>query len=183
MEQIVIVNNEGVVRRFSFGKDLVEGENRAVELIVVYLPAKKQIVLFNRGSGATDMHNHWALNSGKVNVEDIYGFNGTVVGSKLPLEAYKNAAVREFSEELNFRISSNQLEFIDEFHMPSKQIYFTMLSLALDEDKLYKLAPDQSEVDKMRCFSLEEFEINAHLGDAIKFRKAQIIDYLGQKFK
>lgn len=181
MEQVVIVDNHGTVKRFSIDKILAQDENTAVELVAIYLQHRKQIVLFNRAAGASDMHDHWALESGKVNVEDLPDYD-TVIGTKLPLEAYKNAAIRELREELNFEVAPEAFEWIDEFLMESKHIYFNLLALALDEADLSKLSPNQSEVDKIRCFTLDEFASNPHLGDAIQFRKNEIIRYLQRMF-
>ncbi len=178
MEQIVIVDEKGIIKRFSSKKDLLEGEITAVELVVVYLPGEKKVVLFNRGHGASDMHNHWALEAGKVILEDLSESDGDSIGRKLSLCAYKNAAIRELNEELNFPVSPDDLQVIDEFYMVNKRIYFTLLSLALAEAEFKKLSPDQSEVDKIKRFTLEEFKNNPHLGDAIMFRKDKIIQYL-----
>lgn len=182
MEQIVVVDNQGRIKRVSGGKRLAAGENTAVELVMVYLPRKKQVVLFNRGVGASDMHDRWALESGKVNVEDLRGTGQVRIGAKLFPEAYKQAAIREFREEFNFDVQPEALEWVDEFHMPSKQIYFTLLALALEEEDLNRLSPNQSEVDLIGRFTLDEFEINEQLGDAIEFRKAAIIAYLQRVF-
>lgn len=183
MEQLVIVDEKGIVRKFSPSKQLGTGEATAVELVIVCLPHKKQIVLFNRASGASDMRDHWALVSGKVNVTDLTCAQETVLGTKLSLEAYRNAAVREFNEELAFRVSPDNLQLVDEFHMPSKQIYFTLFSLILDDSDLDKLLPNQTEVDRTKCFTLREFMDNGYLGDAIMFRKEGIIRYLQNLFR
>src|SRR5947199_10708734 len=99
MEQYVIVDGNGHVRRFSARKELQAEENIAVELVMVYLPSQKQLVLFNRGSGASDMHDHWALEAGKVIVEDLCKEDGDCVGAKMSLNAYRSSATREFNEE------------------------------------------------------------------------------------
>jgi hypothetical protein len=182
VEDIVFVNDVGIINRFSNSRELHPGDNIAVELVMVYLPSKKQIVLFNRGAGASDMHAHWALEAGKVNVMDLSKEDGDRVGSKMSLNAYKSSAVREFAEELNFPVSATSLEFVDEFHMPDKRLYFTLLSLAIKESQLGKLLPDQSEVGAVGCFNLEQFSVNPDLGDAIVFRKDRIIEYLQEKF-
>lgn len=182
MEQIVIVDDQGFVTRCSFSKELAIGENTAVELVIVYLPHSQQIVLFNRGDGASDMHDHWALQSGKVNTSDLCEPSGYIVGAKLPVCAYKNAARREFGEELNFPVEPEAFQYVDEFYMPDKQIYFTLLSLALEQRDLTKLVPNQFEVDNVKCFTREEFENNAYLGDAIVFHKQEIVRYLRQVF-
>jgi hypothetical protein len=182
MEEIVIVDGKGYIKRFSTSKSLQPEENIAVELVMVYLPKEKQIVLFNRGSGASDMHDHWALEAGKVIVEDLCSEDGDCVGTKISLNAYRSSATREFNEELRFAIAPHKFEFVDEFHMPGKNLYFTLLSLAIEKEELDKLSPDQSEVDKVRCFTLNEFDNNPDLGDAIMFRKERIIQYLQEKF-
>lgn len=180
MEQIIVVDENGVIRRFSSKKELSDGEIIAVELVLIYLPKEKKVVLLNRGQGASDMHNHWALKSGKVILNDLS--ESDRIGRELSLKAYKNAAVREFHEELDFHVSPDELQAVDNFYMAPKHIYFTLLSLALNEDAVKKLSPDQSEIDQIQLFGLQEFQSNPHLGDAIMFRKPQMVRYLQKVF-
>ena len=182
MEKIVIVDNNNYVIRFDTNGELKEGENLAVELVITYMPREKQVLLFNRGEGASDMHNHWALESGKVNNSDYSDPIESLIGQPLPVAAYEKAAVREFKEELNFDVSPGQLHLIDSFHMPAKQIYFRMFGLILEPEDLNKLAPNQSELDKIGKFTLQAFQENKHLGDAIVFRKAEIVNFLQIEF-
>ena len=44
VEDIVFVNDAGIINRFSSSRELQPGDNIAVELVMVYLPSKKQIV-------------------------------------------------------------------------------------------------------------------------------------------
>lgn len=182
MEKIAIVNCEGIIERF-IKKDRVTSDDiMAVELVLVYLPLDGKVALFYRGSGASDMHNYWVLQSGKVILDDMV--NGEKTGIKLPLVAYRNAVIREFKEELAFNISVNKLSIIDQFYMEdgSKKLFFTLFSLELTNLEFKKMQPDFYELTKARLFTLEEFEKNERLGDAIKYKKDKIIDFLNKKF-
>ena len=182
MEKIVIVDNNNHVIRFGIHTELKEGENLAVELVITYMPGKKQVLLFNRGEGASDMQNHWSLESGKVNSCDCSDPIENLIGQPLPVAAYENAAVREFKEELNFIVSPGQLHLIDEFHMPGKHIFFRLFGLVLEPEDLAELVPNQSELDQIGKFTLQEFQNNEHLGDAIVFRKVEIVKFLREEF-
>lgn len=181
MEKIVVVDKEGVIKKFSTKSNLSKKDIVAVELVITYLPESKRVVLFNRGESASDMHDRWSLESGKVILEDLSPIDA--VGQKLSVQAYKNAAVRELMEELNYLVEAQALQRVDEFYMGEKHIYFTLLSLAIQTDDLRKLTPNQSELDQFKLFSLREFDENTELGDAIVHRKDQIRMYLQNVFE
>lgn len=181
MEEIAIVNSDGIVQCFSRETAITEEDVVAVELVLLYLPEEKEIVLLNRGNGASDMQAHWALESGKVNRFDLTSEDG--VGKKLSLGAYRNAAIREFDEELNFTIPADRLKVVDEFYMKSKQLYFTLLALPLKKQDLARLYPDQCEIDRIRRFTLPELENNTYLGDALMYRKEAIVRFLQREFQ
>ena len=48
MEQMVVVDENGIVRGFSTKQDLLEDHIIAVELVMMYLPREKRVVLLNR---------------------------------------------------------------------------------------------------------------------------------------
>ena len=181
MEKIVVVSREGIIQKFSTKKNLSRNDIVAVELVMTYLPESQRVVLFNRGESASDMQNHWSLESGKVIYDDLLPTDR--IGQKLSVDAYKNAAVRELMEELSFPVETEVLQLVDEFYMDEKHIYFTLLSLAIQTDDLRKLTPNQSELDQYKLFSLKEFDENKDLGDAIVHRKDQIRSYLQNAFE
>lgn len=180
MEEIVTVDNQGIMTGFKTKATIQPHENKAVELILVIIPENKTLILFNRGAGSSDMHNHWALQSGKVNRTDLA--DADRIGKKLSDTAFLNAAKREFIEELNFSISTNDLVAVEEFYMPSKRLYFRMFALPVAASRVHELTPDRSELDKVRQFTIDEFCRCDGLGDAILFRKDQIIQYLQNSF-
>ena len=180
MENIVIVDEKGFIKGFKRKKDLLPDDIVAVELVMVYIRDLCKVVLFNRGKGASDMRDHWALESGKVCSDDLDSLD--YIGEKLSINAFRNAAVREFIEELDFKVLPDAFYNIASFYLEKKRIYFTLLSLSLEEEELPKLVPDQSEIDKLKLFTLEEFDKNKYLGDAIVFRKDKIIAYLQKIF-
>lgn len=182
-ENIVIVDHNGRIKRCATVRDVASGENIAVGLVMVYIPETKQIALFNRGAGAADMHNHWSLQAGKVNGSDLPDGCEKSVGEKLPTDAVRNTASREFIEELNVAVQPSNFEFVQNFHMPQKRIFFTLMALGIRRNDVAKLRPDQSEVDDVQCFTIEQFRENADLGDAIVFRKEAIINFLEEKFR
>ncbi len=181
-EKIVIVDKEGVIRKFAEKSESDPTDVTAVELVLIYLPAEHKVVLLNRGNGASDMRRRWAMHSGKITTNDLE--NGDDIGKKLTLESYRNAAVREFKEELDFDLSAQRLKMIDQFYMEEKKkrLFFFLFALALDPDELKKLYPDLSEVDNIRLFTLEEFSNNQNLGDAIRFKKERITNFLREEF-
>lgn len=180
MEKIIVVDQNGIIQKFASKDKLGKHDIIAVELVMVYLPETKRVVLFNRGENASDMHNRWALESGKVIEKDMS--REDKIGQKLSAQAYKNAAVREFIEELDYHISANTLQYIDEFYMEKKHIYFALLALPISPDDVSNFIFDQSELDQLGMFSLEEFYDNKNLGDAIMFRKNEICQYLQKIF-
>lgn len=182
IEEFVIVDDDGYIKRFSSNKRLEAQENLAVELVIVYLRRQRQIVLFNRGSGASDMHDHWALEAGKICADDLFVSKEDKLDTRITLREYQRSATREFIEELDFSVNPQRFEFVEEFHMPEKQLFFALLSLSIEEDEVRKLSPDQSEVDRVKRFTLEEFQSNPDLGDAIVFRKDAIVQYLQNEF-
>jgi 8-oxo-dGTP pyrophosphatase MutT (NUDIX family) len=181
-EEYIFVDEAGLVRRVSDDKTRSPDDYMAVVLVLVFLPKEKQIVLFNRGTGASDMHDHWALTAGKMNATDFAQPLAEVTGKKLSLESVKNAAVREFMEELSISPEMDDLEKVIDFNIPEKGLYFTMLAWPIDESRFADFSPDGMEVDKIRRFSLGEFRANQHLGDAIVYRKESIVSFLNQKF-
>ncbi len=178
MEKIVMLNKEGIIQNYIEKNKIGSDEIFAAELVLIFIPDVRKVVLFNRGSGACDMHSRWALHSGKVNINDLN--NGDEIGKKLSITAFKNAAIREFREELKYNISPNQLKLIDQFYMPEKdkKIFFTLFSLELTINEFKKLYPDFAEVDAIKLFTLGEFKKNQRLGDAIKFKKEKIMTFL-----
>jgi len=181
MEKLIVVDQTGLYRQVKLQNNLAAGDIVAVELVLMFIPAKKRLILLNRSTNASDMHNYWALESGKVRYEDLT--EEDKIGHNLSDQTYINAAVRELKEELNFSVNSSRLRKIDQFHMPYKKLFFSLLSLPLDIQEVNLLLPDQYEIDRVREFSLDEFEQNVHLGDAICYRKDQIISFLRQQFR
>lgn len=181
-EELIFVDSGGLVTRVSADKTRSADEYTAVVLVLVFMPKQKQVVLFNRGAGASDMRDHWALTAGKMNATDASVETRGLVGKRISLDVAKKAASRELQEELNIKVQPDSLEPVVDFAMPEKSIYFTMLAWPIAEDKFLELSPDGGEVDAMRRFSLADFEANPNLGDAIVYKKEYILDFLTGKF-
>lgn len=181
MEEIVTVDNQGILTGFKTKVTIQPHENKAVELILVIIPENKTLILFNRGAGSSDMHDHWALQSGKVNRTDLADTDR--IGKRLSDMAFRNAAKREFIEELNFSLSPDDLVAVEAFYMPAKRLYFGMYALPISAKRFQELTPDQSELDQVSQFTIDEFRHCAGLGDAILFRKDRIIQYLQDTFR
>lgn len=179
-ERIVIVNKQGVIRRYAEKKHLQKNDIVAVELVLICAPDQKKIALFYRGDGAGDMHDHWALESGKVTHSDLSPNDGDGIGKKLSLAAFTRAAVREIAEELDFAITADRLRFVHEFYMAEKRLFFTLLALSLGPEESSQLCPNQSEISRVRWFSLDELRHGERLGDALIYAMDTIESYLRQ---
>ncbi|MCG8571631.1 MAG: NUDIX hydrolase [Spirochaetes bacterium] len=128
------------------------------------------------------MVNCWALHSGKVDQIDL--IKEDTIGQSLSLESFKNTAVREFQEELNYQLTNNQLQLINQFYMTKKdrKLYFTLFALELTTLEVSHLHPDLTEIGNIQLFSLSEFKNLQNLGDAIQYKKDIIIQYLDQNW-
>jgi 8-oxo-dGTP pyrophosphatase MutT (NUDIX family) len=180
-EELLFVDGAGNVARIASGKRQA-GEYTAVVLVLVYLPKEREVLLFNRGSGASDMRDHCALTAGKMNATDCVEPAPEVLGRPLSLPTRRRAAAREFKEELGISAETNRFKKVLDFHMPEKGLYFCMLAWPIDAGQLKNFAPDGGEVNEMRRCSLPEFLTNKHLGDAIRYKKADIVAFLEREF-
>lgn len=180
-EQVAFVDKGNQFIRFGGKKSGGEGENTAVVLVVIYDPVEKKIFLFNRGAGASDMNNHWALTAGKINDEDFH--DGEVnTGEMLSQKIVRRAACRELEEELGVEAHEANFKEVSTFWMPNKSLVFSMLAWPINSETEARLALDGSEVDEHRAFSLEEFRSNDRLGDAIKFKLDDLLSFLEREF-
>jgi 8-oxo-dGTP pyrophosphatase MutT (NUDIX family) len=182
IEQLVFVDDSGMVRRFSATRTQGPGEYIAVVLVLVYLPTERKLLLFNRGVGASDMRDHWALTAGKLNTTDFSEPLDEAIGNKVSAQTVRKSASREFVEELNIAVQPERFEHVIEFHMPNKNLFFTLLAWPIGATELAAISPDGAEVDALKLFTLDEFRENEHLGDAIVFKKREIISYLESHF-
>lgn len=180
-EQVAFVDQKNQLIRFGGKKSGCDGENTAVVLVVIYDPDDKKIFLFNRGAGASDMNNHWALTAGKINKEDFLESEKNK-GQSLSQQTIRRAARRELEEELGVTTDESSLKEVSTFWMPNKSLVFSMLAWPIDSETESRLALDGSEVDEHKSFGLEEFRSNDRLGDAIKFKLADLISFLEHEF-
>jgi 8-oxo-dGTP pyrophosphatase MutT (NUDIX family) len=181
-EKLIIVNDLGHVTRFSTREHCKPGEYIAVVLVLVFLPHHRQLILFKRAAGAGDMQDHWALMAGKLNSGDCFEALGEVIGNPVSLQTARNAAIREFKEELNIEINGLALEKVKEFTLEEKGLHFSLLALAVNEKQAVGFLPNTSDIDAIRRFSIDELIAVANLGDAILCNKNDIISYLESKF-
>lgn len=180
-EELLFVNGAGKITRTAPGKRQPD-EYTAVVLILVYLPNEREVLLFNRGAGASDMQDHWALTAGKMNATDCAEPLSQVIGNPVSLQTRRRAAAREFMEELGISADIDRFQDVIDFHMPDKGLYFCMMAWPIAESQLDQFIPDGAEVDQMRRFSLSDFIANQHLGDAIRYKKSEIISFLESHF-
>jgi 8-oxo-dGTP pyrophosphatase MutT (NUDIX family) len=181
MERVIVVDAKGKFERIIPKNETNANTIIAVELVLIILTDEKKVLLLNRGKGATDMQSKWALHSGKIIDKDL-----TIkdeFGKVLTIDANKNAAIREFKEELDFALNPERLEIITQFYMPEKdkKLYFTLFALDLKKNELEHMYPDFSEIEGTSLFTLDEFISNDRLGDAIKFKKNFIVEYLRKR--
>lgn len=181
-EVIVLVDEAGSFLRFSENTARVRGEYLAVTLILVYLPLEREVVLFNRGAGAGDMRDHWALTAGKINAVDCGKSARELLGKKIYPTAAVAAGSRELREELGVSTDGTRFELVCSFAFPEKKMFFVMLAWPISKEEVAQLFPDGAEVDKIGRFSLDQFLSNQNLGDAIKFKKETIVNFLSSKF-
>jgi 8-oxo-dGTP pyrophosphatase MutT (NUDIX family) len=180
-ELVAVVNDENTLIRFGGKRTIGLRENTSVVLILIYDPSEKILFLFNRGAGASDMKDHWSLTAGKINQSDFSDHVGHV-GRVVPDSVIRKAASRELYEELRINIDNRNLKNIATFCMKDKSLVFSLLALVVDHTLIEQLVVDGAEVDNYRSFTLSEFATNTHLGDAIKYRKAQITEFLENEF-
>lgn len=180
-EQVAFVNERNEWLRFGGKKSGGAGENTAVVLILIYDRKDSKVFLFNRGSGASDMQDHWALTAGKINQED-FASEEPALGQSISSSSVRRAACRELMEELGVETDGSQFKKVATFWMENKSLVFSMLAWPIDEMTKSNLQVDGSEVDEFRAFSLDEFRRNQNLGDAIKFRQSEIESFLDAEF-
>jgi len=180
-EQVAFVDKDNRLIRFGGKKTGDDGENTAVVLVVIYDKKNEKIILFNRGAGASDMNNHWALTAGKINQEDFWD-GETTTGQRLSSATIRRAARRELDEELGVDTDENSLREVSTFWMPKKSLVFSLLAWPIDSETESRLALDGSEVDEYKSFSLEEFRTNDRLGDAIRYKLPELVSFLAKEF-
>lgn len=180
-EMIAYVDGNNCLLRFGEKKTRSGIENIAVALIIIFDRQSKKVVLFNRGAGASDMKDHWALTAGKVNMGDFSEEEGAV-GKPISIDVLKQTAVREIWEELGTKVCKEDLNLVSTFWMERKNLVFSLLAWPIDERIILRENLDGEEVDEHRSFSLQEFTENESLGDAIRYRLTEITAFLKNEF-
>lgn len=177
--EAVKINQEGIITGFVMPHEIEPEDITPVAIVLFILSDENKVILFKRSKKAGDMHRKWALQSGRVETEDMSG--DCKIGNKISIHSFQNAAVREIHEELSLVVEPDRLDFIDLFfmkHSSKKQILFSLFHLEVDETEYNQIKPDSREIEKCGLFTMEEFAINRQLGDAIEFRKTEIIALL-----
>jgi 8-oxo-dGTP pyrophosphatase MutT (NUDIX family) len=182
-EELIYVDNRGIVKRFSANGGQSTDAFLAVVLVLPYLQQQQRIVLFSRAAGAHDMQHHWALTAGKVNTADLAETRSAALGHKLSIATARNCAMRELMEELNIAVTAHRFDTVFDFVIPTKGIYYTLMAWPMTDREFDELSPDGVEVDEIRCFSLVELDSsNDRFGDAIRYGKQEILGFLHERF-
>lgn len=181
-EKFIFVNAQGRIVRISPRRHCAPGEYLSVVLVLVFLPNYRQLVLFNRAAGASDMQDRWALIAGKMNSEDCREIQGKVIGRPISFQIAVNAAIRELKEELNNVFWKSSFEKISEFIIQKKNLHFWLMALPIDEEQATSFLPNKFEISAIKRFSLDEFRSSDNFGDAILMVKGVITSYLEEQF-
>jgi 8-oxo-dGTP pyrophosphatase MutT (NUDIX family) len=179
-ESVVLVDSKGVLRGCARRRSIPTTAVCAVALTLLYSPDRRVVVLLRRGKGATDMVGRWSLHAGKVRSTDLASADR--IGSLLSLEAVRNAALRELSEELALTIHPQQLTPVDRYFMPhrEKSLFFALLSLPLSGRQLDTITPNPDEVADLGFFTPAQLFATSDLGDALVYRRERIIKHLSE---
>lgn len=178
-ESVVLVDSEGSLVGWAPAGAIPDGGICAVELTLVYVPERGEVILLNRGKGANDMVGRWSLQAGKMRRSDLAATDR--IGAQLSLDAVRTAAVRELGEELGLKVNPSQLEVVHRFAIcdGAKNLFFTLLALSLSSAQLASMTPDQDEVADFGFFTPAQLRSESNLGDAIIYQRERILEYLG----